>query len=388
MEDSEEKIEKKDSIIQTLACPNCSRSYKTPKTLKQHMKKKHPGTPRVKVKCDNQFSICSYCGKTGNFILDRHVSDTCRVYNKDKLMECEHCFGKFLKLFIYEHMYGSSNRPGCREKQNKRPMKEAKSFVKVSCGICGKLVDTSYLNRHKKLHGRDKVTVMKKQSSAEIKPNSRPSVIQHTSDLLWSTENKKEGIETKENFLYLEDLFSKEPNSPGCYAIVTDKNNEERSGRADEGERGNYAIDLKAYDEIAYDEMVREASEQPPGIQTIVRTPFISDTNQGKPEQPCDLNITAGHKTKTKKIKRIKKFFKLCSDCGKSFTSSIFSTHRRTHKGEKPNGCGYCTFSCSDMSNLKKHYRVHTGEKPYKCTKCTRGFTSQQNVNKHLRAHT
>lgn len=59
----------------------------------------------------------------------------------------------------------------------------------------------------------------------------------------------------------------------------------------------------------------------------------------------------------------------------------------RTHTGEKPFSCQFCTFRTTQKRNLITHIRTHTGEKPYACAHCPYRSAWKGNLNAHLLTH-
>ena len=59
----------------------------------------------------------------------------------------------------------------------------------------------------------------------------------------------------------------------------------------------------------------------------------------------------------------------------------------RTHTGEKPFACPYCSYRSANKDNLKKHVRIHTGEKPFGCMYCSYRSADKSVLNKHVKGH-
>ncbi|XP_071484805.1 uncharacterized protein [Diadema antillarum] len=78
-----------------------------------------------------------------------------------------------------------------------------------------------------------------------------------------------------------------------------------------------------------------------------------------------------------------------CQYCSKKFSrNDKRKVHERQHTGEKPYMCHICQYKCTDGGSLKKHMRIHRDERPFQCQLCSYASRNSSQLVVHLRRHT
>uniref|UniRef100_A0A1B0ALV9 Protein krueppel n=1 Tax=Glossina palpalis gambiensis TaxID=67801 RepID=A0A1B0ALV9_9MUSC len=78
----------------------------------------------------------------------------------------------------------------------------------------------------------------------------------------------------------------------------------------------------------------------------------------------------------------------ICDVCGSGFSKPyLLKKHKMYHNNERPFTCEYCGKSFFTAEKLRRHTRTHTGEKPYRCSYCEKAYCQSNELMKHLRLH-